>query len=185
MDSNIAVIVLDTSIKNQVATSIAHIHVHNNSIVKTIYHVINITSTEAEIFAIRCGINQAIQLSNIKYIIIVMDLIHTTKRIFNSLTHPFQIQSSIISKELREFFKKDQHNLIKFWDCPSCNNWTLYHIVDRETKKFDLVPIFSCKSSWGYDRKNECDKILNNWKMIFQASDAKERNFLELLDDNL
>ena len=32
---------------------------------------------------------------------------------------------------------------------------------------------------------NECDEILNNWKMTFQASDAKGRQFLKLLDDDL
>jgi len=32
---------------------------------------------------------------------------------------------------------------------------------------------------------NECDEILNNWKMTFQASDAKGRQFLKLLNDDL
>ena len=64
-DSKIVVVVLDASIKNQVVTLIAHIHIHNNPIVKTLHHAINVTFTEAEFFAIRCGINQAIQLSNI------------------------------------------------------------------------------------------------------------------------
>jgi len=44
-----AVVVLDMSIKNQVATLIIHIHIHNNPISKTIHYVINITSTEAEL----------------------------------------------------------------------------------------------------------------------------------------
>ena len=54
-----AVVVSDISIKNQVATSIAYIYVHNNPIIKTIHHVINIVSTKTELFTIRCGINQA------------------------------------------------------------------------------------------------------------------------------
>ena len=45
--------------KNQVAMSIAHIHVHDNPVIKTLHHAINVTSTEAEPFAIRCGLNQA------------------------------------------------------------------------------------------------------------------------------
>jgi len=52
-------------------------------------------------------------------------------------------------------------------------------------KKFNLVFIFSCKSLWDFNRKNECDKVLNNWKMTFQASDTKGRQFLELLNNNL
>ena len=52
-------------------------------------------------------------------------------------------------------------------------------------KKFDLTPIFPCKSSWNFSRKNECDNILNSWKMSFQASDNKGCHFLELLDNDL
>jgi len=51
-------IVSDTSIKNNVTTSVAHIHLFNNPLKKTLHYVINITSTEVELFAIRYGINQ-------------------------------------------------------------------------------------------------------------------------------
>jgi len=64
-DPKSIVVVSDTSIKNQVAISIAHIHIHDSPVVKTIYHAINVTTTEAELFAIRCGINQATHLNNI------------------------------------------------------------------------------------------------------------------------
>ena len=37
---------------------------------------------------------------------------------------------------------------------------------------------------WDYSRKIKCDNILNTWKMTFQASDGKGRQFLNLLDDN-
>jgi len=65
VDPKTAVIVSDVSIKNQVAISIAYIHIYETPIVKTIYHIINVTSTETELFAIRCGLNQATQLTNI------------------------------------------------------------------------------------------------------------------------
>lgn len=58
-------------------------------------------------------------------------------------------------------------------------------MVNKEMKKFDLTPIFLCKSSQEFSRKNECDNILNSWKMLFQVSDDKGQHFLELLDDNL
>jgi len=79
------------SIKNQVATSIAHIHVSNNPIIKTLYYAVNVTSTKAELFAIRCGINQATQIDNLYHIINIMDLIHAVKRIFDLLVHSYQI----------------------------------------------------------------------------------------------
>ena len=77
-DSKIAVVISDTSIKNQVATPIAHIYVHDNSIIKTHHH------------AIRCGINQATQLININCIIVIMNSIHAAKRIFDLSVHLYQ-----------------------------------------------------------------------------------------------
>ena len=58
--SSNALIITDASVKNNVASSIAHIHVFNKPVVKTLHHAVNITSSEAEFFAIRCGINQAV-----------------------------------------------------------------------------------------------------------------------------
>ena len=166
-DPKTAVVVSDISIKNQVTTSITYIYIHDSPVIKTIHHIINITFTEAKLFAIRYSINQATWLSNINQIIIIMDLIHATKRIFGSSIHSYQIQSLFISRELREFFNKDYLNSIKFWDCPSHENWTLHSLVNKEMKKFNLVLIFPCKSSWDFNRKNECNKILNNWRMTF------------------
>jgi len=38
--------------------------------------------------------------------------------------------------------------------------------------------------SWDFSKKRECDNISNRWKMMFQASDFKESQFLNLLDSN-
>ena len=48
-----------------------------------------VTSTEAELFAIRCGINQACSKENISKVIVIMDSIHAAKKIFDSKSHPF------------------------------------------------------------------------------------------------
>ena len=50
-------VVTDASVKNNIATFISHMHTYNNPITKTLHHVVHVTSTEAELFAIRCGIN--------------------------------------------------------------------------------------------------------------------------------
>jgi len=91
-----AVVVSDVSIKNQVATFITHIHSFNNPIIKTHHHVINVTSTEIELFTIRYSINQAIQMANINCIVVIMDLLYVAQRIFDSFIHPYQIQLAII-----------------------------------------------------------------------------------------
>jgi len=129
----IVVVVFDTSIKNQIATSIAYVHSFRNPVMKTLYYTVNITTTKTKLFVIRCGINQAVQIININCIVIITDSIHTAHRIFDLSVHPYQIQSSAISRELREFFNKDLINSIEFLNCLSNDNWTLHSIVDKET----------------------------------------------------
>jgi len=72
-----ALIVTDASIKNDVATSITHIHTCNKPVVKTIHYVVNITSIEAKLFTIRCGINQATNIQGISKIIVITDSIYS------------------------------------------------------------------------------------------------------------
>ena len=58
--------------------------------------------------------------------------------------------------------------------------------VDKEIKQLKINPIFLCKSSWDFSKKEECDTILKNWQITFQASDYKGKNFLNLNNnDNL
>jgi len=83
-----ALLVTDASVKNNMASSIAHVHVHNKLIIKTLHHAVNITSTEAELFAIRCGINQAMHLQYISKIIVVTDSIYVERKIFDLSSHP-------------------------------------------------------------------------------------------------
>ena len=87
--SSVTIITSDASIKNNVTMSIAHIHTHDKSLIKTIHHAVNVTSTEAELFTIRCDINQFTHIDNISKIIIVTDSIHMVKRIFDPSVYPF------------------------------------------------------------------------------------------------
>jgi len=86
-----ALIIMDASVKNNIATSILHTHIHNRPITKTLHHAVNITSTEAELFAIRCSINQATNHNDISKIVIVTDSVHVARKIFNPSLHPYQI----------------------------------------------------------------------------------------------
>jgi len=184
IDPHSIMVISDTSIRNNVATSISHIYLYNRLIIKTIHHMVNITSTEAKLFTIRCRVNQAISIPNIKHIVVVTDSLHAAKKIFDSLMHPYQIHSTAISQELRNFFKKDSNNHIDFWDCPNKQKWILYFLVDKNTRKFDFSPILPYKSSWDFYKKYEYDSISAMWRMNFQALNLKGRNFLELFDDD-
>ena len=91
LDSQSVVVVLDASIKNQVAMLIFHIHSHDNLVIKTIHHTVKVMSIEAELFVIRCGIIQAIHLSNVNQIVVIMDSIYAAKKIFDLSSHPYQL----------------------------------------------------------------------------------------------
>ena len=52
-----ALIIMNTSVKNNIVTSISHTHIHNKPVTKTPHYAVNVMSTEAELFTIRCGIN--------------------------------------------------------------------------------------------------------------------------------
>jgi len=181
---SVTLVALDASIKNNVATSIVHIHMADKPLTKTIHHAVNVTSTEAELFAIRCGINQSSCFNNISKIIIITDSIHTARKIFDPSSHPFQTMSATILSDLHDFFNRSDHNSIEFWECPSRLKWVLYGRVDKETKSFNLMPLFPYKNSWDFSKKNESDDIIKYWKMLFQASELKGNHFLDLLDSD-
>jgi len=182
---NTALVITDASIKNDIATSIAHIHSTNRPLIKTVHHASFVTSSEAELFAIRYGIIQACSLDNISKIVVVTDSIHVAKKIFNPGLHPFQIHSAAILSILRNFFAANDSNSIEFWECPSKLKWKLHREVDKDSKSFVVTPSFPSKISWEFCKKSDSDDLINLWKMTFQASDGKGKNFLDLLDDDL
>ena len=112
-------VVTDTSIKDNITTLVVHVHQANSPLIKTVHYAVFVTSSEAELFAMRCGINQACNKDNISKIIIITDSIHSAKRIFNSSLHPLQSHSAAILSKLHLFFNKSQDNSIEFWECPS------------------------------------------------------------------
>ena len=171
---------MDASIKNNVTISIVHIHVCNKPVIKTIHHAVNVTTTEAKLFTIRCGINQASSILDIAKIVVITDLLHAIWRIFDFSSYPFQIHSVSILNELRRFFLQNSNNLIEFWECPSCYNWSLHKAVNRESKQFYPILYYPYKLSWDFSKKSKCNNILLSWKMTFQALDLKGHQFLEL-----
>jgi len=112
--SHLALVITDASIKNNIATSISHIHSANQPLIKTVHHTSFVTSMEAELFTIRCSINQACTIKNVSKIIIVTDSIHAARKIFDSGSHPYQIHSAAILSELRTFFSSKESNSIEF-----------------------------------------------------------------------
>ena len=144
---SVAIIASDACIKNNVATSIAHIHTHDKPLIKTIHHAVNVTSMEVELFTIRCGINQVMCIDNISKIIVVTDSIYVVKRIFNPFVHSFQVQLAAILSDLCYFFNCYANNSIKFWECLSHLKWHLHYEVNKKTKMFKPLLFYLCKNS--------------------------------------
>jgi len=109
-----ALVITDASIKHDIATSISHVHIANCPLTKTVHHASFVTSTEAELFAIRCGINQACSIDSVSKIIVITGSIHAAKKIFDSESHPYQLHSAAILSELQRFFNSNLNNSIEF-----------------------------------------------------------------------
>ena len=82
--------------------------------IKMLHHATNVMSTEAELFAIRYRINQAMNTNNISRIIVITDFLHIMKKIFDPLLYPFQSHSNFVLKEVCDFFSRSQENTIEF-----------------------------------------------------------------------
>lgn len=108
------VLIITNSIKNNIATSISYIFKGQEIITKSIHHTMNMTSTKAKIFAIRCGINHIIHLQNVTQIVVITNAILAAKQIFNSSVYPYQLHSIAILKDLKEFFTTNSDNSIMF-----------------------------------------------------------------------
>jgi len=158
--NNTILIISDTSVKNNIIILVSHIRREHEIIKKTIHHVINIMFTETELFAIRCDISQVSQIQGIIHIIIVINPILATKRIFNIFLHPYQLYSIVISSDFKKFFNKNLNNMISFWDYPNDNKWPLHLLVDKKLKFHQISPILPSKTLWDFSRKEEYDSIV-------------------------
>ena len=66
---------------------------------KTIYYTVNVKITKAELFAIRCKINQAINIPEVFHIIVITDAIHLAKHIFDSSILSIMINSNSLRSQ--------------------------------------------------------------------------------------
>ena len=116
------IVISNASIKNDIATSISHMHIANQLLIKTLHYTVLVTTTKAELFMIRCGINQTCSKDNVFKIVVVTNSIHVAKKIFDTTWQPYQDQAVAILSNLHQFFTRNQSNSIEFWKCPSWLN---------------------------------------------------------------
>ena len=116
VNQNTVLVISNTSIKNNITTSVSHICRGQDIIAKIIHHTINITFTKAKFFAIRYSINFVTQMQDIAHIVVITDAIPVAKHIhiFGTSIHPYQLYSITISNDLRSFFNRSSSNSISF-----------------------------------------------------------------------
>ena len=90
LSANTIIIISDASIKNNVATFITYIHSHSSPIKKTLYHTVNVSTTEVKLFAIRYEINQTIQIIDAFCIIVITNSIYLAYYIFDIAIYLYQ-----------------------------------------------------------------------------------------------
>jgi len=57
--------------------------------------------------------------------------------------------------------------------------------VDKDTKKLNLILLYSSKMSWNFSKKKEYDDIIKEWYDKFKTSSLEGKFFLNLLNNNL
>jgi len=87
LNPNIILVTAGARIKNNITMSIFHILSSWSILKKTIYHAVNVTFMEANMFLIRCSINQAVYFLNIEKIIVITDIIYAARCIFDLSTY--------------------------------------------------------------------------------------------------
>ena len=58
-------------------------------------------------------------------------------------------------------------------------------VINKETKKFDLILLYPSKMLWDFNKKEKCDNIIKEWQTTFKILNLKGRNFLNLLNNDL
>jgi len=91
------VVIVDVSVKNNTITTVSYALSKYRDIIRIVHHVFNVMTTEAELFTIRSGINQACQISDVKKVHVITNSIYTAKYIFDSSTYLLlQIRYSLV-----------------------------------------------------------------------------------------
>lgn len=175
-------IIADGGVKKDTTSAIAHIWNLNKVVKRVALHATKVTSNEAEIMAIRLGLNYAFSCEHTKHITVITDSIHGARKIIDMTNHSYSLITAPISKDTHKFLSKSPEHSISFWHCPSNSNWKPHSDVDKDIKASHLPPILPNRVTWNYSKKEECNDLSSQWRMFFQATDKKGLNFLDLRD---
>jgi len=134
--------------------------------------------------AICLGLISTIEEENIHNIIVITDSIAAAMKIFESKTNPLQNMFIPVTSAIDSFFRKDSRNKIQFWFCPSKAKWPKHKLVDDQVKADNCAPIFPSKELHLFNKKKECNNILQKWQESFMTNPKRGQCFLDFEDEN-
>jgi len=82
LDSKTTLVITDASLKDNKVVTVAYVY-KDRDIHKIKQYTMNVTTTESDLFAIRCGITRALSWQNTNYIIVITDIVYAAKKIFD------------------------------------------------------------------------------------------------------
>ena len=91
------VIIANASIKNNITSSVLHIISNCRNLSKEVHHIVNVTTTEAELFSIRCSITQAYQIFDLmptRSLLLLISFIWPNKYLTHQQSFPNTINKS-------------------------------------------------------------------------------------------
>ena len=105
-DLHTVIVIPNASIRNNITMSIAYIYSFFSSTKKTLHHTIDIIITEAELFAIRCGINQAVWIPNSSHIVVITNTLYMVQNFLILSFIPIN-SNWLLSQKISDHFLKN------------------------------------------------------------------------------
>jgi len=112
----------------------------------------------------------AIEDNNIHDITVITDSISATSKVLESKVDSLQNIVIPVAYAIKSYLTRDGRNRIHFWYCPSKAEWPRHKLVDNKVKASTNTLELSCKKSYLFSRKRECDDILQEWQSTFVNS---------------
>ena len=110
--------------------------------------------------AICISLIPAMEDNNIHDITVITDSISAASKVLESKVNPLQNIVIPVAYAIKLYLTRDSRNRIHFWYHPSKAEWPRHKLVDDQVKASTNAPELSCKNLHLFNRKRECDDIL-------------------------
>jgi len=121
---------------------------------------------------------------DIECIILITDSLSSARRSVDPLVHSRQAYSLAVCSALRSFFCSGSSHRIKFWNCPSNAEWSLYQIVHNNVTNTKVAARLHPVTSLDALHSKSVLSCLDAWRTAFNCPTVQGRHFLTLRGKN-